>query len=60
MINCLLLGDSGVGKTSILIKYADRVFNQNYQPTFGVDFRGMAKTFGDKKYNLRIWDTAGY
>ena len=55
----ILVGNSGVGKTSILNKYIKNIFDDNYTCTIGVDFSLKNIEFSNKTVNLRIWDTAG-
>ena len=59
MFKIVLVGDSGVGKSSLVLKYTDDVFNGNYISTIGVDFKIHNITVDDKKIKLQIWDTAG-
>ncbi|KGN62197.1 ras-related protein RABC2a [Cucumis sativus] len=54
----LLIGDSGVGKSSILLSYISN-FVHDLSPTIGVDFKIKMVTVGGKKLKLTIWDTAG-
>lgn len=54
----LLIGDSGVGKSSILLSYISN-FVQDLSPTIGVDFKIKMVTVGGKRLKLTIWDTAG-
>lgn len=54
-----IIGDSGVGKSSLLVKYTDDVFNQQFNSTIGVDFRSKIFKYGDKNIKLQIWDTTG-
>ena len=54
-----LLGDSGVGKTSLLTRYCDEVFKEKYSNTIGVDFRVVTLKFKDILAKVHIWDTAG-
>jgi small GTP-binding protein len=56
---CLLLGDSGVGKSSLMAKYVDNSFYNHFISTIGVDFKFKKFTVNDKNINLLIWDTAG-
>lgn len=55
----VLLGDSTVGKSSIMRKYADGVFNVEIESTLGADLREKVVTIGDERVKLKIWDTAG-
>ena len=57
-IKCIIVGDSGVGKTCILYRYIKDEFNK-YEITIGADFFHKNMTINDKKLNLQIWDTAG-
>lgn len=59
LIKLLLLGDSAVGKSSLLMRYCDNKFEQNFVITIGVDFKMKTVTRGDKKLKLQVWDTAG-
>ena len=55
----LILGDAGVGKTSLLIRYIDDKFEAKGLATLGVDVRYKLITMDNKKIRLDIWDTAG-
>ncbi|KAH3766015.1 small GTPase superfamily [Pelomyxa schiedti] len=59
LIKLLLLGDSGVGKTSLINKYANQRFTSTYKPTLGADFLTKELMVEDKLVSLQIWDTAG-
>ena len=58
-IKILVLGESGVGKTSLLLRYCEDDYSNNHLPTIGVDFKIKSISIKDKKYKLQIWDTAG-
>jgi len=58
-IRFILWGDSGVGKSNLLMKYATDKFNPCFISTIGVDFKTKDVMFEDKKYKLQIWDTGG-
>ena len=58
-IKVILLGDTGVGKSSIIKRYYEDVFDQNMSTTFGSNFVEKIVTFKGKKIKLEIWDTAG-
>lgn len=55
----VLLGDSCVGKSCLLVRFADDEFSSNYVSTIGVDFRFRSLRHKGKKIKLQIWDTAG-
>ena len=55
----LIIGDSMVGKTSILSKYSSKTFNENYLATVGLDFFTKDEIINDKMIRIKIWDTAG-
>ncbi|XP_037405388.1 ras-related protein RABC2a-like isoform X1 [Triticum dicoccoides] len=56
----LLIGDSGVGKSSLLVSFvAAANLDDDIAPTIGVDFKIKFLTVGGKKLKLTIWDTAG-
>ncbi len=59
LIKLILIGSSGVGKTSILTQFADNKFSQNYLTTIGVDFRFKTIKYENKNVKFQIWDTAG-
>lgn len=54
----LLIGDSGVGKSSLLVSFISNHVD-DLAPTIGVDFKIKHLTVGGKKLKLTIWDTAG-
>mmetsp|Transcript_28219 Transcript_28219/g.39252 ORF Transcript_28219/g.39252 Transcript_28219/m.39252 type:complete len:212 (+) Transcript_28219:112-747(+) len=55
----IILGDSGVGKTSLMGQYVHRKFSSQYKATIGADFLSKELTIDDKLVTLQIWDTAG-
>ena len=55
----LLVGDSGVGKSSLLLRFTADKFEPVSNPTIGVDFRVKYLTVHGKRVKLTIWDTAG-
>ncbi|CAJ1891489.1 unnamed protein product [Sphenostylis stenocarpa] len=54
----LLIGDSGVGKSSLLVSFISSSV-EDLSPTIGVDFKIKTLTLGGKRMKLTIWDTAG-
>jgi small GTP-binding protein len=56
----LLLGDSTVGKTCVLLKYTDKIFQDTHMMTIGLDYRlKTMKLQNGQDVKLQIWDTAG-
>jgi Ras-related protein Rab-1A len=55
----LIIGDSSVGKSNLLLRFSDNIFHDTFLPTIGVDFKIRNVTVGDKSIKLNIWDTAG-
>ena len=60
-INCVIAGDSFVGKTNLLLRFVDDNYNYDneYLQTKGIDIRYKDITLDDKKYELKLYDTAG-
>ena len=58
-LKILILGDSSVGKTSLLLKYADGYFPTIYVATIGVEYKIKQINVNGLDINLQIWDTAG-
>ena len=55
----LLLGNSDVGKSSLLLRFVDSVWNDAFVPTIGVDFKVKTLDINNQKVKMQIWDTAG-
>ncbi len=58
-LKLLLIGDSSVGKTSLLLRYTDNSFSDQYIATIGVEFKSKDITLNNNTYKIHIWDTAG-
>ena len=58
-VQLLIIGDSTVGKTSILSRYTNGEFNPHYLATVGLDFFKKDEIFNGKTIRIKIWDTAG-
>lgn len=59
LLKIILIGDSGVGKSTSLIRYVDDTFQDSYISTIGVDFKIRTVEHNGKMVKLQIWDTAG-
>ena len=59
VLKLLLLGDSSVGKTSIIIKYISNKFMDTNIATLGVDYMDKTVDYNNLKVFLQIWDTSG-
>jgi Ras-related protein Rab-1A len=59
LFKLLLIGDSGVGKSCLLIRFADDTYTESYISTIGVDFKIRTIELEGKTVKLQIWDTAG-
>lgn len=59
MFKLLIIGNSAVGKTSFLFRYADDSFTSAFVSTVGIDFKVKTVFRNDKRVKLQIWDTAG-
>ena len=55
----LIIGDSTVGKTSILSRFANGTFNSNYLATVGLDNFTKDEIIDNKTIRIKMWDTAG-
>uniref|UniRef100_A0A8C8SRV1 Ras-related protein Rab-3 n=1 Tax=Pelusios castaneus TaxID=367368 RepID=A0A8C8SRV1_9SAUR len=59
MFKLLIIGNSSVGKTSFLFRYADDSFTSAFVSTVGIDFKVKTVYRNEKRVKLQIWDTAG-
>ena len=58
-IKLVMLGESGVGKTSVITRYTTGSFPETSKPTIGAAFLTKEVKLHDTNYDLMIWDTAG-
>jgi Ras-related protein Rab-8A len=59
LVKLLLIGDSAVGKSCLLLRYSDDHFSSSFITTIGIDFKIKSVEVEGKKIKLQIWDTAG-
>lgn len=59
LIKLLLIGDSGVGKSCLLLRFAEDSFTSSFITTIGIDFKIKKVLIDGKWVKLQIWDTAG-
>jgi Ras-related protein Rab-7A len=59
LFKVVVLGDSGVGKTSLINRYVYQKFSMRYMATIGSDFHAKELTVDDRSICMQIWDTAG-
>lgn len=59
LFKLLLVGDSSVGKSCLLLRFADDTYTESYISTIGVDFKIRTVEINGKTVKLQIWDTAG-
>ena len=55
----IFVGDAGVGKTTIIGRIMDNPYNEEYEPSIGVDFMSKNLKYNGQNIKLQIWDTAG-
>lgn len=55
----LLIGNSSVGKSSLLLRFSDNTFQESFYPTIGVDFKIRTFEHEGSVVKLQMWDTAG-
>ena len=58
-LKILILGDSNVGKTSLLLNYADNYFPDSHVSTIGIDYKIKVITIKDLEVKIQLWDTSG-
>ncbi|KAK3767590.1 hypothetical protein EGW08_015148 [Elysia chlorotica] len=59
LLKVIILGDSGVGKTSLMNQYVAKKFSNQYKATIGADFLTKEVMVDDRLVTMQIWDTAG-
>ena len=59
LFKILIIGESGVGKTCLLLRFTEDSFTTTFLTTIGIDFKIKIINLEDKLIKLQIWDTAG-
>lgn len=59
IIKLVMLGDSNVGKTSLVLRFVDNRFERSFISTMGMDFKTKELRLGNRAARVQIWDTAG-
>ncbi|XP_031268472.1 ras-related protein RABA5e-like [Pistacia vera] len=59
LFKIVIIGDSAVGKSNLLSRYARNEFNQNSKATIGVEFQTQCLEIDGKEVKAQLWDTAG-
>ena len=59
LLKFIIIGDSAVGKSNILLRYTNDSFSNEFQATIGVEFGAKNLIIDGKTYRVQIWDTAG-
>eukprot|EP00200_Dunaliella_tertiolecta_P005975 CAMPEP_0202355150 /NCGR_PEP_ID=MMETSP1126-20121109/10166_1 /ASSEMBLY_ACC=CAM_ASM_000457 /TAXON_ID=3047 /ORGANISM="Dunaliella tertiolecta, Strain CCMP1320" /LENGTH=225 /DNA_ID=CAMNT_0048947721 /DNA_START=239 /DNA_END=917 /DNA_ORIENTATION=- len=59
LVKLLLIGDSGVGKSCLLLRFSEDSFTSSFITTIGIDFKIKKIMVDNKLVKLQIWDTAG-
>ena len=59
LIKLVLIGDSNVGKTCLLMRFSEDRFVADHMPTIGIDFKIKMMVVNERRIKLQLWDTAG-
>lgn len=58
-VKIVIIGEAGVGKTSIMSKFVSNTFSEQMQPTIGCDIQSKSMLVDGRQVDVRLWDTAG-
>ena len=58
-IQLIMIGESGVGKTSLIKRYTNNIFNSSHLETIGIEFYNKEERINNQIIQIKIWDTAG-
>ena len=59
LLKLIIVGDIGVGKSNILLRFVRNQFKDEYKTTIGVDFAEKKTDYNGKAYKIQLWDTTG-
>ena len=59
IVQLLVIGDSSVGKTSLITRYTNGTFKEEYLATVGLDYYSKNEEFNNQTIQVKLWDTAG-
>ena len=59
LFRVIIVGDTGVGKSCLLLRFSENTFNEQHNVTIGVEFGSKSIEIGNTAVKLQIWDTAG-
>ena len=59
LVRVIIVGDTGVGKTSLLVRFHENNFSSLQKTTIGVDYKAKEIIIDGEAVKLQIWDTAG-
>lgn len=59
LVKVVIIGDTAVGKTNILLRYVNEEYKMTHITTIGVDFKIKTLNIDGAKIKMQIWDTAG-
>ncbi|MHA1713883.1 MAG: Rab family GTPase [Candidatus Ranarchaeia archaeon] len=58
-LKVVIVGDGGIGKTALVLRYTKDTFSEDYKVTIGVQFATQIEEIDGETVKLQIWDTAG-
>jgi Ras-related protein Rab-2A len=59
LLKYIIIGDTSVGKSCLLLKFIEGTFRQKHEITIGVEFGSKVMNVSNKSVKLQVWDTAG-
>ena len=59
LLKMIIIGDSGVGKSNIMLRFSSGAFHENHYATIGLNYVFKVIPLDDIRIKLQIWDTAG-